>query len=253
MEKFVPCRKCKKKDGSSIPEGYFIGPKGLAKECAHHAEWRKKCQLERTLVNNGFLSDAMNYEFSKYVGEKSKLEVERLRRYCYACSQKDTKELAIKSWIYLYGDNGTQKTTLANIIGREHIRHGIDCRYVLMKTLIDNLWNSQRDDEAKKKINDWLNCDVLILDESFSKDKLHLWSSGNQLGYIDEFLRERITLGKGCIFISNTHPDDVEKQGFSHSIQDLLSRELKKQNGLMTFRDNYFDSINESEMPSLLF
>ena len=122
-----------------------------------------------------------------------------------------------------------------------------------MKTLIDNLWNSQRDDEAKKKINDWLNCDVLILDESFSKDKLHLWSSGNQLGYIDEFLRERITLGKGCIFISNTHPDDVEKQGFSHSIQDLLSRELKKQNGLMTFRDNYFDSINESEMPNLLF
>ena len=104
----------------------------------------------------------MNYEFSKYVGEKSKLEVERLRNYCYVCSQKETKELAIKSWIYLYGDNGTQKTTLANIIGREHIRHGIDCRYVLMKTLIDNLWNSQRDDEAKKKINDWLNCDVLI-------------------------------------------------------------------------------------------
>lgn len=201
------------------------------------------------------MRDAMNYSFGDYVGTASKDQIERLKQYCSLFSSKN-KAIIDKvraSWIYLYGPNGTQKTTCSSVVGKTLIDYGYDCRYTLMKTLIDSLWNSQRDEEAKEKVDEWLNCDVLIIDEAFSKDKLHLWQSGNQIGYIDEFLRERINLGKGCIFVSNTHPNDVEKQGFSHSIQDLLSRELKKQNGLMELKDNYFDSISESEMPETLF
>lgn len=203
------------------------------------------------------MRDAMQYNFNQYAGKSSLNEIERLKKYCECFNPKTTEQQTIDkaktSWIYLYGSNGTQKTTCSLIVGKTLVSFGYDCRYTLMKTLIDNLWNSQRDETSKQKVDEWLNCDVLIIDEAFSKDKLHLWQSGNQIGYIDEFLRERINLGKGCIFVSNTRPEDVEKQGFSHSIQDLLLRELKKQNGLMEFKDNYFDSISESEMPETLF
>jgi hypothetical protein len=61
-----------------------------------------------------------------------------------------------------------------------------------MKKIIDELWESQRNEESKAYIDKLLKCDVLIIDEAFSKDKIHLWQSGNQIGYIDEFLRERL-------------------------------------------------------------
>ena len=122
-----------------------------------------------------------------------------------------------------------------------------------MKSLVDLLWKSQRDEEAENKIKELENCDVLIIDECFSKDKVHVWASGNQLGYIDEFLRERLNAGKGCIFISNKLPEEIESQGFSHSLQDLVCRELKKQNALLTFNDNYIETVNEGQMPERLF
>jgi len=253
MEKFIPCRKCKKKDGSSIPEGYFLGPKGLINECHHHKVWRLERELERKALNRGFSKDAIEYTLeTDYVGTKSKAEIERLLTYD-DCFIGPNKEKVMSSFIYVYGDNGTQKTSFVQAIGVDLLRKGIDCRYVLMKTLVDILWNSQRDEEAKEKAEDYLNCDVLILDEAFSKDKIHVWASGNQLGYIDEFLRERINSGKGCIFISNKLPEDIESQGFSHSLQDLVQRELKKQDALLTFRDNYVDTVSEDQMPERLF
>ena len=120
-----------------------------------------------------------------------------------------------------------------------------------MKKIIDELWNSQRDEEAKAYIDKLLKCDVLIVDEAFSKDKIHLWQSGNQIGYVDEFLRERLNANKGIIFISNTPASAIEEQGFSHSIHDLVNRELKKTNGIMTMNDNYFDNIGS--IPESLF
>ena len=120
-----------------------------------------------------------------------------------------------------------------------------------MKKIIDELWESQRDEEAKAYIDKLLKCDVLIIDEAFSKDKIHLWQSGNQIGYIDEFLRERLNNGKGIIFISNNSPSEIESQGFSHSIHDLVNRELLKTDGTMKMADKYFDNIGQ--IPESLF
>ena len=78
-----------------------------------------------------------------------------------------------------------------------------------------------------------------------------LWKSGAQIGCIDEFLRERINNNKGTIFISNKKPNEIEKQGFSHSIEDLIRRETEKRDYFFEFKDNYFDSTGE--IPATLF
>ena len=193
------------------------------------------------------------YDIANYKGNESISNVSRLIKYIHLFDDKDenTRKKVTKSVIYLYGPNGTQKTTLANWIGSELLQKGVSCCYALMKKIIDELWESQRDEEAKAYIDKLLKCDVLIIDEAFSKDKIHLWQSGNQIGYIDEFLRERLNNGKGIIFISNNSPSEIESQGFSHSIHDLVNRELLKTDGTMKMIDKYFDNIGQ--IPESLF
>lgn len=254
FERFIPCRKCKKTERN--PEGFYVkevNGQTLLVECPHHIKWRKAKDLKIKYVKSGFSDENFSYKLSSYAGKKSVSNVDRLKRYieCF----RDPKKLPAvrRSMIYMYGPNGTQKTTVASSVGRLLLREGFNVKYALMKTLVDLLWDSQRDDEAKAKIEDYIKCDVLVIDEAFSKDKIHVWQSGAQIGYVDEFLRERINLGNGIIFVSNTKPEDIEKQGFSHSIQDLVLRELKKDDGLMTFEDNYFDSVSEENLPEKLF
>ena len=261
MIEFKACRKCHHTKGP-VPEGYYmeerLNPRTSIKvpvmiECEHHRIWRIKKSAEKKFIDNGFNKDFYDYDIANYKGNESISNVNRLIKYVHLFDNKDEniKRQAIKSVIYLYGPNGTQKTTLANWIGSELLQKGVSCCYALMKKIIDELWESQRDEEAKAYIDKLLKCDVLIIDEAFSKDKIHLWQSGNQIGYIDEFLREKLNNGKGIIFISNNSPSEIESQGFSHSIHDLVNRELLKTDGTMKMTDKYFDNIGQ--IPESLF
>lgn len=262
MTPFIPCRKCKETVdpfGIRKPVGFYyeltVEHGRILKECSHHKEWERAVAQEKKFESLGFNSEFFKYDIGKdYRGQKSAVNVARLTKYVSLFNDKQAAEKVKRSILYLHGPNGTQKTTLANWIGKQLLTLGYRPRYVLMKQLVDTLWNSQRNDDAKLTLEDYLErTDVLIIDESFSKDKIHLWSSGFQIGYIDEFLRELINKGIGIIFISNNHPDEIEAQGFSHSIEDLVKRELKKYDSLMVFKDVYFDSISESEIPEKLF
>lgn len=246
MTDFIPCRKCVQKEGSVVPSGYYYDG-GVIKECHHHTIWRLTKKAEREYLKGNFDIEFFGHTLEDYKGTKSIKNIERLKSYV------SNFELAQKSFLYFYGDNGTQKTSTASTIASLVIKAGYSAKYILMKKLIDLLWESQQNDEAKVKVKEYLDCDLLVLDEAFSKDKIHIWKSGLQLGYIDEFIRDRVNKGKGILFISNCPIDEIEAQGFSHSIQDLVIRETKKQNAYMVFEDNYFDSITESELPESLF
>ncbi len=261
MIEFKACRKCHH-NGGPVPEGYYmsesVNPRTGIKvpvmiECEHHRLWRIKKEAEKKFINNGFNEDFFDYDIADYKGNESISNVSRLIKYVHLFDDKDEnkRKEVVKSVIYLYGPNGTQKTTLANWIGSELLQRGVSCHYALMKKIIDELWESQRKEDSKAYIDKLLKCDVLIIDEAFSKDKIHLWQSGNQIGYIDEFLRERLNNRKGIIFISNNAPDEIESQGFSHSIHDLVNRELLKTNGSMKMIDKYFDNIGQ--IPESLF
>lgn len=259
MIEFKACRKCHHTKGP-VPEGYYmsesVNPRTGIKvpvmiECEHHRVWRIKKAAEKKFLDGGFNKDFFDYDIANYKGNESISNVSRLIKYVHLFDDKDIKNEVVKSVLYLYGPNGTQKTTLGNWIGSELLQRGVSCQYALMKKIIDELWESQRNEESKAYIDKLLKCDVLIIDEAFSKDKIHLWQSGNQIGYIDEFLRERLNNRKGIIFISNNAPDEIESQGFSHSIHDLVNRELLKTNGAMEMVDRYFDNIGQ--IPDTLF
>lgn len=254
FRRFIPCRKCKATD--QHPEGYYtetINGQTLLVECEHHKQWRREKDLKAACLRAGFSEESFDYKLSSYCGKKSVSNIDRLKKYVACFDDDKTKPVVQRSVLYFYGPNGTQKTTVASSVARLLLSRGIQAKYILMKKLVDLLWDSQREDAAKEAVQSYLDSDVLVIDEAFSKDKIHVWQSGAQIGYVDEFIREHLSSGKGIIFVSNTKPDQIEAQGFSLSIQDLVLRELKKDDGLMTFEDNYFDSVSEDQMPEKLF
>lgn len=266
MLEYVQCRKCLNKNkslksGKPIAEpGYIVeevlGTDGKTMvdhivECECHKAWRRKQQL-MVAAKHASLSPRwidFNPE-TDYVGEESKANVERIMNYVKRSTDKnETEDVKIKlasSVIYIYGKNGTQKTTLANWMGYEFLKAKKTVKYILMNDLIKMLQKADRNEDYVEQLEKLSDVDLLLIDEAFDKEKVTIYASNFQIPFLDTFLRNRIqTRHKGIVFISNVSPYDIEEKGFNHSIQDLVLRNLSDCNGLMEFVDRY-DSIKSS-------
>lgn len=254
MIKFVPCRKCLGKNGQN-PEGYIIKriPSGngkttveVAEECACHKAWREATKLEAYMQKANIAVDTAKYDINDYVGTKSIENVERLKKYVSRSLDKNeapevTNALAA-SCLYMYGRNGTQKTTLAMWMGYQFLKAGKKVRYILMNDLLKLLMKAERDEDAQKQLEKISEVDMLIIDESFDKGKITIYRSNYQIPFLDSFLRNRIqTNKKGIIFISNVAMNEIEFNGFNSSIQDLVTRNVNICKGFMEFEDNYME------------
>jgi DNA replication protein DnaC len=151
--------------------------------------------------------------------------------------------------LYLYGGNGTGKTTLASWVGYRIIRNGYSVKYEFMNSIVRYLMDEDFNQDSKSIVRGFRDCDLLIVDEAFDKEKTRLWDSGKQLPAIETFLKERVARGKGTMFISNKPPKDIESQGFSTSIRELIERETGRHDTLLTFQDKY----ETSQVPDRLF
>lgn len=260
MEKFIQCRKCLNKNLSYLsgkpiaPPGYIVKqaesengvrPNDLVYECECHKEWRMKHELEVAAKRASLSPQWIDYDPEKdYVGDESKNEIERIitftKRSTDPNETNDVKAKLATAVLYLYGTNGTQKTTVANWTGYEFLKAKKSVKYILMNDLIKLLQKADRDDEALAKVEKLESVDLLIVDEAFDKGKVTLYKSNWQHSFLDTFLRSRIqTHNKGIIFVSNVSPYDIEDTGFNHSIQDLVIRNMEKFNGLLEFKDRY--------------
>lgn len=240
---FKPCGKCK--------NGYIyknLDPTGFFKsvtECACHSKWLAENQLEKTYKHNGF--DMRHYSYSprSYVGTKSVKDKDRLINYV---NQFEVNPEVRKLLVYMYGPNGTQKSTLASWVGKSLLSKGFSVRYYLMNDLVHLLMDAEDFNEEKKltaqaKLEKLERTDLIIVDESFDKEKMKLYKSGYMLSFIDSWIRRRIQqLNKGILFVSNVKIEDIESNGMSHSIQDFVEREVKLKNCYLQFLDNYLQS-----------
>jgi hypothetical protein len=248
---FVECRHCL--EGHKCIKGnlgfYKVpGPDGydIAYECKKHIDWRETERTYLTFIKNGFDKGKFKIEYPKdYKGTKSVHCINRIIKYVSNWNNLQVQ----KAILYIYGNNGTQKTTLANWIGKNIIRQGYNVIYVSMKNLMETLWKSQRDDAELLEEHRLLGADLLIIDEAFDKNKAHLWSSGVQLGYIDSFIRDRINKNLGTIFITNVHPYSISDNGYGPDIQNLIIRETSKfePSNIFNFIDNYEAEANKLE------
>lgn len=229
-------------------EGYeYID--GVLHETEEHKKTRLGKQTKALYKHYGF--DMRNYDFNprKYVGRKSENDKNRAINYVSQFAQNPEVRKLI---VYLYGPNGCQKSTMASWIGKSLISSNFSVRYVLMNNLIRKLEKAERDEDAKQDIEVLSSSDLLIVDESFDKSKVKLFSTGWQNSFLDSFIRDRVqTQNKGIFFISNIKPTDIESQGFSHSIQDFIVREVEIHDTLLVFEDNYLQ--NAQQKPISLF
>jgi DNA replication protein DnaC len=273
MEKFVQCRKCLNKNVSLksgkpiVPPGFIVEqttPKGslqptdTVRECECHLAWRKKHELEVSAKSASLSPQWIDYDLSKdYVGTESKDNVTRIINYVELSNQddlpNDVKERLKAAVLYLYGTNGTQKTTIANWMGYQFLKAKKSVKYILMNDLIKMLQKAERDESVMTKLEKLEDVDLLLIDEAFDKEKVTIYKSNFQVPFLDSFLRSRMqTKHKGIIFISNVSPYDIEAKGFNYSIQDLVVRNMNKEKGFMEFKDRY-DSIKSTVDTNTLF
>ena len=121
-----------------------------------------------------------------------------------------------------------------------------------MNDLINMLMKAERDEDIQTQIEKLTEVDLLIIDESFMKERVTIYRSGYQLSFLDTFLRNRIQSNKrGVIFISNISMDDIDKNIFGEGLIDLVKRNVTLNNGNMLFEDNYLDQKSEIQIESL--
>ena len=245
MEKFIPCRACKNKKGPRNKPGFYYKevPYGktttrLLVECDCHKEWKQKSKFRILAKENSIWYDSAFEDIAAgYRGTKS---IENLNRIIkYTTNFEDFKD----AMVYLYGPNGTQKTTIAQWVGAYLLYRGYSVKYMLMNELVkmaSDLVSVEDDKERQATLDRLASIDLLIIDESFAADKVQIFRSGHQLPAFDQFIRSRVEFNKkGVMFISNTAPEEIANNKFSKSIQDLVLRNTRPFTTALEFSDNY--------------
>jgi DNA replication protein DnaC len=248
MTNFTPCRICAKKKGP-FPGFYFVeeGEATYVKECECHKQWFARQNLERRLSAANLWVD-LDYDPDRhYRGTKSLEEVSNLKFYVKNFDKRFSSKM-----VYLYGANGTQKTTLAMWVGRELIREGKTVYYSLMENLSIALapdFNAE-DNSRAKLVERALDADLLILDESFDRTKMTLYKSGYQIPLIDSLIRNRFDIEKkAIIFISNKPASTLVENGFGESLQSLITRNTRE--STLSFKDEYIKEANNFDPKGL--
>ena len=225
---FTPCKDC--------DEGYLyirsVVDGNHVKRCPCYTEFLKQHSLEINLYSSGLPQSIYDYDIDTYIGTQSLPEIVKVKRYI-------DKFGPVFRYIrlYLYGKNGTQKTSLSQYIGRELLKKNFSVKYVLMNEMIKNLTKEGFDESVQYKIQQYYDVDCLIIDEAFDKEKILWYKSNFQLNFLDTLLRKRIDqLNKAIIFVSNKSVESIEAN-FNQSIFDLIQRNTRS--STLTFKDHY--------------
>lgn len=237
--KYIQCRTCSKKPGPKGMLGFYYitlsnGQQGIM-ECTCHKKYVQEEVLRINSEKSGIWY--VDYDVSQYVGTKSLANVEKLK--AFVSRFKEPKFSS--SVLYLYGPNGTQKTTLAQWMGLNLLRDKVSVRYLLMQHLITLLKDKdfETDEAVLDEIEALKNIDCLIIDEAFNPTSVTLYKSGYQLPFLVQFLKDRVeSRRKGVVFVSNKAPTEISKSGFGDTVESFIVRNTVPQGSNLLFEDN---------------
>lgn len=248
MKEFKPCRVCqsKQKENTRVPPGFIrtgTMESGFKyKECNCHKKWSQYRDVYLKSKGRGFnLNILDNIDDYVYRGVKSIDAVNKLK----------------SSWphsniVYIYGPNGTQKTTTAQLLAFEQIKNNKSCYFILMSRLVDLLMKASSfnaDEETLTKLNKINNSDIVFIDEAFDSEKMTIFKSGWKTPFLDSFLRECLNSNIQLVFISNIEPELISEEKFSKSIKDLVLRESI--NNRFKLEDRFIDEMEKWDGGSL--
>src|SRR6185369_9251596 len=180
---------------------------------------------------SGIPSAYFDYHARDYIGKGSSETLAAIRGIL-----NDPQEFINEGYfLYFYGKNNTQKTSMACFFLRNLLLQNFTGHYVTMKSLYDSLRNDDFRDagEAKGQVAMYRDCDVLVVDEAFDKRKLYISGKTTyQESLLDDFFRFREHNRKACVFVSNCKKDDMDVT-FGEGLRILLGRSCVE----LTFTD----------------
>ena len=182
---------------------------------------------------------------------KGKDELDNLLKLKYY-TDHITDKLATGSSLYFYGKNGTQKSTMSKVILLEALKKGLTGKFLLMNSLMGTICDSFNEHKEERTFLE--TCDLLVIDDCFSAKKVTLYKNSRdyQMSFLDAFFRKRLEQNKkNIIFTSNVTIDEIESNGFSYDIMNLLKREISAKKGNLTFSDVYVQDENDINIKSL--
>lgn len=232
MDKYIPCRRCL----NSGILGHVINEKtGKVEPCSCYLDWKNKELLRIEMKKSSIGLGYENLTFESYLGNMSKDNLPKLQTFI-----NKFNELGYRKSLYFYGASGTQKTTIASIIGKELLKQNKTVFYVeTMRKMIRNLgtFQSELTSEIIQFNNKLYDSDLLIIDECFA-NKADYSVTDYSLDILREFLKKRLEVEqKSIIFISNFPVDMICKKGYTNAMENLIVRNTRKK--VFEFKDVY--------------
>lgn len=240
--------KCDKCDSN----GFIVGESSAVK-CSCRVKYEFELKASSILSNSGLLNESSTYEdfkklidfdWSDYRGKDENGNLKKLQKFVdeFDSDKKPFKHLHC----YIWGTQGTQKSyTLKGMLAKLACK-GKSVYYTFLKNLISLIIESDRDENAKSKLNYIMNVDVLVIDE-FEEKRANLWASGYKENTLITWLKDRLeVIRKSTFFISNNSVEAMKQSKFGELYGDLLDRETKF--GRFEFTDRYMDSLSKEEI-----
>ena len=240
--------KCNKCDSN----GFIVGESSAVK-CKCRKQYEYELSASNILLQSGLLTEnstyedfkkLINYSFDDYKGKDENGNIKRIKKYVdeFERSDKPFKNMHF----YIWGGQGTQKSyTLKGMLAKLACK-GKSVYYTFLKNLISLIIESDRDENAKSKLNYIMNVDVLVIDE-FEEKRANLWASGYKENTLITWLKERLeVVRKSTWFISNDSMEEQKESKFGELFGDMLDRETKF--GRFEFKDKYSDYITKEEI-----
>ena len=242
--------KCDKCDSNG-----FIVKDGNAIKCDCRKRFEYELNASNILLNSGLLNENSTYEdfkklidfqFSDYRGKDENGNIKRIQKYC---NEFDSKKPFKNLHCYVHGNQGTQKSYVMRGMLSKMACKGKSVYYVFAKDLIDLIFDSDRDESAKKKLDYIMNVDILVIDE-FEQDRCCLWQSGYKEKLLIVWLKDRLeVIRKSTWLISNDSVEEQKESKFGELFGDLIDRETKF--GRFEFTDRYYENVSKEEIEEI--
>ena len=186
------------------------------------AEKQEEALYESRFARTGLPVHVRNLVLKDYIGTNRSIP-RKLSKYV---EEFDTRYRNIHLYFWSH-ENGTQKTTMASIVGNLLLKKGFSTRFILMGDLLTLLTDLNKGEDSSERRQDLLDCDFLIIDDSFDKKKATIFRSGYQISFLDIFLRDRLErLRKATCFTSNFSIDEIDEEVFGVSLKKLVKRSV---------------------------
>ena len=191
-------------------------------ECTCHKQWREAKDLVQALVKSSlpFSEFMLSYDPKKdYVGDKN--IADKIAKISETLKNSiDTSYL-----VYFTGAPGTQKTIISWWLGIQLVQNQRDVRYISMQKLLEEIMVSF-DDEQKIRKELYEKIPILIIDDSFSKQRVSLFKNKDyQLAPFNSLIRGRThsCIPRHTIVISDAPIEHISTLGFGKDIEYFFS------------------------------